>query len=100
MKSPPDPRPVEGDRGVPGDLFEAHHLLEPGGGQPRGEPVAVPPVDLVLEEPFQELVVAQVPAAGRGGPVEQDGEQAAQAETRQAADAVRDDFGRGNPPPV
>ena len=64
-----DPGPVEGHRGLPGDLLEADELLEAGGGHPGREPVTVPAVDLVLEAQLQELQGTELALLGRGGAI-------------------------------
>ena len=67
----PDAVAVEGDGGVPVEALESLLLSEAGLVDAQGEALAFPPVDLILEGKFQEVLMRELGLLRVGEPVGQ-----------------------------
>jgi len=72
----PDPIAIEGDGGIPIEVFQRAEFLHARFLEPRGEVGFLPPVDFILQCQLQEILQAQLGFLGVGRAIRERGQHA------------------------
>ena len=79
----PDPIAIEGDGGIPIEVFQRAEFLHARFVQPRGEVGFLPPVDFILQSQLQEVLQAQLGFLGVGRAIRERGQHARELQSFQ-----------------